>query len=253
MCNNKIQDVFFKLKKLGFVSHNYYDSFLSLENNLKKDKFILEKFDNNFVIKTKNPEHLVYFFINDIKEVPIKSCYVRIMKDDENMLSFLTRNNFSLFKEYKNMSLNLNSIDIKIKDKIKSVDTSCVTSASYNDIDSLYSFFLQHFNKDYEFFYSKDDLQEKLNNILVLKRNNILIGALIFKPILLSILLDYIAISKDSLKGDAYILLTALLQRYIDKSTITLFVDKENEHAYNFYKRSHFQDVNNRFLKIFKN
>ncbi len=254
MCNSNIQDDFFKLKKLGFLTHNYYDSFLSLENNLKNDKYLLEKIDNNFIVRAKYPNKLVYFFINEIKDLNLSSCsYARIMKDDENMLLFLNKNNFSLFKEYKNMSLNLKSIDAKIKDEIKSVDTTCIDIAKSSDIDSLYAFFLKHFNKDYEFFYSPEDLKEKLDNILVLKKDNVIKGALIFKESLLSVLLDYIAVDANSDKGSSYILLCALLQKYIDKSTITLFVDKENEHAYNFYKRSYFKDIENRYLRIFKN
>lgn len=221
--------------KKGFLLSNCYDSLESFINQAKEKQFSLQKIDDNFLFFDKN---ILYFFINnDEINFNIKNSLVKILeKNEENFKkyeNFLKNNGFCLDKIFAQMVLKNQNLNI--------MNFDFIHNAEQKDINEIYSFFKKYFSYEFTYFFNKNDLLQKLDEILVYKEDESIRGACMFSKSFNAAYLDYIAVDRNlKCKNIAFGLLNHFFKADLDKKFFKLFVNTQNQKAIKFYEKANF-------------
>lgn len=233
--------------KKHFLLNNYYDSLQNFANLALEKNLHMQKIDDNFLFLDKN---IVYFFINnDEINFKTKNTLTKIIEKNEinfkKYEKFLEINHFHLDKIFRQMSLK--------NDNLKIMNFDFIQNTKQKDIDEIHSFFEKHFSYEFTYFFDKNDLLQKLHEILIYKENETIRGACMFSKNLNSAYLDYIAVDENLLyKNIAFGLLNHFFKANLDKKFLKLFVNISNEKAIKFYQRNNFS-FNKTELRFYRN
>ncbi len=235
------------LKQNHFLLSNCYDSLQNFANLAKERTFHIQKIEDNFLFFNKN---ILYFFINNDEIIfNIKKSLIKIVEKNEinfkKYEKFLTNNGFCLDKIFKQMNLKNQNLNI--------MNFDFIHNAEQKDIDEIYSFFEKYFSYEFTYFFNKNELLQKLHEILIYKENETIRGACMFSKSFNAAYLDYIAVDKNlKYKNIAFGLLNHFFKANLDKAFFKLFVNITNEKAINFYQRNNFS-FNKIELRFYRN
>ncbi|HEB9349587.1 TPA: GNAT family N-acetyltransferase [Campylobacter coli] len=233
----------------GFKLSNWNESISILKEKFHKKKLSLESYDSNFFFYENN-SHLLYYFINDTnKKNKLKPSFIKISIKHEKYLddhlNFIHLHSFNVELECQEMCLKNKNIILH--------DFPFITQANIQDYEQIYNFFLKHFSKDFLFYFSKNDIKNKINQILIYKENGIIRGALIYTLTIKSAFLDFIAVDKNlHYKNVAFALLNTYFKKNFNTHLFKLFVSVHNLKALKFYQRAGFT-LNTAKILYYKN
>lgn len=217
----------------GFKFSNNTLSIDSIKNKLEQNQVCLKRIADNFFL-TQNG--FITYFINDITSFDIQGTYIKLIRKTpicelENM--FLSINKFSIFDRYIGMSLKNSGFSFQSLGEVQ--------KALLDDMDEIYDFFINYFDKKY-LFISKTELKNRIQEgqVLIIKQDKKTVGALVYFLNLNSAHLDFMAVSKEFRKsGIGRKLMSCFLG--LNAWHFKLFVRDTNIKAIEFYKKFGFE------------
>lgn len=217
----------------GFKFSNSALSIDSIKNKLEQNIACLKRSEDNFFLMQNG---FITYFINDITSFDMQGTYIKLIRKTpicELENRFLSINKFSVFDKYIGMSLKNSGFSFQSYDEVK--------KALLDDIDEIYGFFINYFDKEY-LFISKTELRNRIQEgqVLLIKQNNKIIGGLIYFLNLNSAHLDFIAVSKEFRRsGTGRKLMSCFLG--LNAEYFKLFVRDTNIKAIELYKNFGFE------------
>ncbi|QKF62571.1 hypothetical protein CMCT_0405 [Campylobacter mucosalis] len=194
-------------------------------DSLKNAK-ILTRDENFFFIK----DSFIIYFINEARDFNLPNGFIKIVKKiklSEIECEFLRLNGFKKIDEFIGMSFKNNGLRYEISDEIE--------LAILSDIDKIYSFFTEFFDKDY-LFINKNELKERIlnNQVFVIKNQNKIIASLIYFLHLNIAHLDFMAVNKEWQNAGFG---RKLMAKFLSLSTrnFKLFVRQNSKNIIDFY------------------
>ncbi|WP_337203069.1 GNAT family N-acetyltransferase, partial [Campylobacter molothri] len=241
-------DLFERAFYKGFKLSNCADHIDLMKEKILNHKFVLQKKENDNFFFLDVLDGLLYYFINDLKNYNLPKSCIKILAKTNNQLSqhndFLKLNNFKEILKHQQMVLK--------KDNAKPSSFSFISQPRRDDAEEIYYFFKKYFNHCL-FYFSKQTIEEKINNIFIYKEQQKIHGALIYTQTLSSCFLDFIAVDRNlKYKNVAFALLNHYFLVNQKKKFFKLFVEENNIKAIEFYKKSGF-DFNNIILNFYRN
>ncbi|RAZ46654.1 GNAT family N-acetyltransferase [Campylobacter hyointestinalis] len=217
----------------GFKFSNSAFSIDSIKNKLDQNQIYLKRSADNFFL-TQND--FITYFINDIAKFDMQGTYIKIIRKTpicELENRFLSINKFSIFDRYIGMSLKNSGFGFQSYDEVK--------KALLDDMGEIYDFFIKYFDKNY-LFISKTELKNRIQQgqVLIIKQDKKILGALVYFLNLNSAHLDFVAVSKEFRKsGIGRKLMSCFLG--LNAWCFKLFVRDTNIKAIEFYKKFGFE------------
>lgn len=148
-----------------------------------------------------------------------------------------------------------NNIEMFIKSDIiveKELFNYKLEKAKQSEIDAIQTLWLDALNEASNEIPSLKDLSENHQSILLLKKDNNIVGGAYIKQLGNRYFLEHVAIDKIHRgKGLGQILLLNILA-YLHGKNIFLWVDKNNTSAVNLYKKNGFKETNKKSLQLLK-
>ncbi|MBZ7966547.1 GNAT family N-acetyltransferase [Campylobacter sp. RM9756] len=241
---NSFEKAFYK----GFKLSNCEDSIDLIKEKILIHKFVLQKKENDNFFFLNVTDGLLYYFINDLKNYNLSNNCVKILAKADNQLllhnDFLKLNNFKEISKHQQMVLK--------KENTKPYSFSFISQPCVDDAEEIYYFFKKYFDQ-YLFYFSKQTIKEKINNIFIYKEQQKIHGALIYTQTLSSYFLDFIAVDQNlKYKNIAFALLNHYFLVNQKSKFFKLFVEESNKKAIKFYKRSGF-NFNSIILNFYRN
>lgn len=217
----------------GFKFSNNTFSIDSIKNKLDQNQIYLKQSADNFFL-TQND--FITYFINDIAKFDMQGSYIKIIRKTpicELENRFLSINKFSIFDRYIGMSLKNSGFGFQSYDEVK--------KALLDDMGEIYDFFINYFDKNY-LFMSKTELKNRIQQgqVLIIKQDKKILGALVYFLNLNSAHLDFMAVSNEFRKsGIGRKLMSCFLG--LNAWCFKLFVRDTNIKAIEFYKKFGFE------------